>query len=162
MVAWLLESIGIRFAVFSVGQGARGFFPSHAVAFKGDAVGIVDDTVEDGVGDGRLTDHVVPLGDGQLGSDHGRFAPVALFEDFQEIEALLIIERVGAPIVVCGRPLWQALFDTSNDLVGSIVCPAFGAECLSPLALMKSDDQEPHQGYELCAQTTGRVFPGLR
>jgi hypothetical protein len=27
------------------------------------------------------------------------FAPVALFEDFQEIEALLIIERVGAPVV---------------------------------------------------------------
>ena len=99
MVAWLLESIGIRFAVFRLRQGACGFFPSHAVAFEGDAVGIVDGTVEDGVGDGGFTDHVVPLGDGQLGGDHGRSTPVALFEDFQEIEALLIIERVGAPIV---------------------------------------------------------------
>ena len=57
-------------------------------------MGVVDDAVEDGVGDGGLTDHVVPLGDGQLGGDHGRFAPVALFEDLKEIEALLIIERV--------------------------------------------------------------------
>ena len=49
LVAWLLKSIGIRFVVFSLGQGACGFFPSHAVAFEGDAVGIVDDTVENGV-----------------------------------------------------------------------------------------------------------------
>ena len=51
-VALLLKSVGIRFAVFDVGQGARNFFPSHAVAFKGDTVGVVDDPVEDSIGDG--------------------------------------------------------------------------------------------------------------
>src|SRR5690606_8452596 len=73
--------------------------PSHAVAFESDTVGVVDDAVEDGVGDGWLTDHVVPLGNRQLGGNQGRFSPVAFFEDFQEIETLLVIERVGAPII---------------------------------------------------------------
>ena len=108
MVAWLLKSIGIRFAVFDVGQGARGFFPSHAVAFEGDTMGIVDYPVEDSVGDGRFADHVVPLGNGQLGGNQGRFAPVALFEDFEEIEALLVIEGVGAPVVVRVLPAYFA------------------------------------------------------
>ena len=62
-------------------------------------MGVVDDPVEDGVGDGWLADHVVPLRDGQLGGNQGGFSAVALFEDFQEIEALLVIEGVGAPIV---------------------------------------------------------------
>ena len=53
-------------------------------------MGVVDDAVEDGVGDSGLTDHVVPLSNRQLGGNQSRFAPVALFEDFQEIEALLI------------------------------------------------------------------------
>ena len=60
---------------------------------------IVDNTIEDGVGDGGFTNHVVPLGDGELGGNQCRFAPVAFFEDFQEIEALLIIEGVSAPVV---------------------------------------------------------------
>ncbi|MGY4623853.1 hypothetical protein ACVWY3_001609 [Bradyrhizobium sp. USDA 4486] len=71
-------------------KGARGFFPSHAVAFESDAVGVVDDPVEDSVCDGRLADHVVPLRNGQLGGNQGRFAPIALFEDFEEIKALRI------------------------------------------------------------------------
>ncbi|MDA9481256.1 hypothetical protein XI07_04255 [Bradyrhizobium sp. CCBAU 11445] len=99
MVALLLKSVGIRFAVFDVGQGARSFFPSHAVAFEGDTVGVVDDPVEDSICDGRLADHIVSLGNGQLSGNQGRFAPVALFEDFEEIKALLVIEGVGAPVV---------------------------------------------------------------
>jgi len=58
---------------------------------------VVDDSVEDGVGDGWFADHVVPLSDGQLGGDERGFSPVALLKDFQQIEALLI--AVGAPIV---------------------------------------------------------------
>ena len=97
-VAWL-KSRGINFAVFGVGQGGCGFSLSHAVAFEADAVGIVDDAVQDGIGDGGFANHVVPLGDRQLGGDEGRFAPIALLKDFQKIEALLITQAVGAPIV---------------------------------------------------------------
>jgi hypothetical protein len=60
---------------------------------------IVDNSVEDGVGDGRLADHLVPLSDRQLGCDQGGFSSVALFEDFKKIEALLIIETVSTPII---------------------------------------------------------------
>ena len=102
MVAWLLKSIGIRFAVFDVGQGARGFFPSHAVAFEGDTMGIVDYPVEDGVGDGRFADHVVPLGNGQLGGNQGRFAPVALFEDFEGVSTSGCYTRISRS--VAGEP----------------------------------------------------------
>ena len=51
MVAWLLKSIDTRFA-FST--SARSFFLSHAVAFKDDTVGVLDNSVEDRVRDGWL------------------------------------------------------------------------------------------------------------
>lgn len=41
----------------------------------------------------------MPLGDGELGSDEGGFALVALLEDFQEVQALLVAEAVGAEVV---------------------------------------------------------------
>ena len=44
----------------------------HAVTFEGDTVGVVDDAVEDGVGDDGLADHVVPLGNRQLVRDLGQ------------------------------------------------------------------------------------------
>lgn len=75
------------------------FLPSHAVAFKGNAVRIVDDPIEDCVCDSRFSDHVMPLGDGKLRGDQGRFPAIAFLEDFQQVEALLICERVGSPVV---------------------------------------------------------------
>ena len=111
---------GIRFLVFSVGQ--VGFSLSHTLAFETDPVGVVDDAVEYGVGDGRLTDHIVPLADGQLGGDERGFSPVAFLEDFQQIEALLIVEAVGAPIVEdhkldASEPIdetWEAAIEASH------------------------------------------------
>ena len=52
-----MKSVVIRFAVFDFGQGSRRFFLSHAVTFKGDTVGVVDDPVEDGICDGWLAEH---------------------------------------------------------------------------------------------------------
>jgi len=73
--------------------------PPHAVAFKGDAVSIMDDPIEDRVRDGWFSDHVVPLGHGKLRSDERRFPAIALLEDFQQVEALLICKGVGSPVV---------------------------------------------------------------
>ena len=62
-------------------------------------MGVVDDAVEDGVGDGRFADHVVPLSNGKLGGDQGRFSFVALLEDFEQIEPLLIGQGMGSPVI---------------------------------------------------------------
>lgn len=60
-------------------------------------MGVMDDPVEDGVDDGWLTDHVVPLRDGQLSGDERGLSPVAFLEDFQQNKALLIVEGCGCP-----------------------------------------------------------------
>ena len=51
---------------------------------------VVDDAVENGVGDGRLADHVVPFVDWHLGGDQSRLSAIAFLADFQEVEALAI------------------------------------------------------------------------
>ena len=42
---------------------------AQRLAIEFEAVGVVDDTVEDGIGEGWLADHLVPAGDGQLAGD---------------------------------------------------------------------------------------------
>lgn len=50
---------------------------SHAVALEGDAMSVVNDPVENGVGDGRVCDQVMPSGHRDLGGDQGGLAPIA-------------------------------------------------------------------------------------
>ena len=51
---------------------------SHAVSIECKAVSIVDEAVEDGVGDGRIGDDIVPIFDRHLAGDDGRSALVAI------------------------------------------------------------------------------------
>jgi hypothetical protein len=60
---------------------------AQAFAGKFDAVGVMDETVQDGVGIGGIADDFVPTVDRELGCDHRGAAAIALFEDFQEIMA---------------------------------------------------------------------------
>ena len=62
-------------------------------------MGVVNDPVQDGVGNGGFANHGVPLCDRQLSGDQSGFASVALFKDFEKVKALLIIEAMGAPII---------------------------------------------------------------
>ena len=62
-------------------------------------MGIVDNTIEDGVGDGGFADHGVPGRHGKLGGYQRRFAAVSLLEDFEQVEPLLIVQRVRSPVV---------------------------------------------------------------
>ena len=62
-------------------------------------MGVVDEAVEDGVGIGRIADHLVPFVDRDLAGQDGRAAAVAFFEDFVEIAAGAGIERIEAPII---------------------------------------------------------------
>ena len=57
-------------------------------------MGVVDDAVEDRVGEGGLVDDGVPSLDGQLAGDDDRSGAVAVLDDFHEIAAL----RRGQPV----------------------------------------------------------------
>ena len=80
------------------GQGAR-LVTSHRGTFKGDPVGVVNETVEDGVAEGGIADDVMPVLDGELTGDEGRASSVAVFEDIEKVTALGVVER-GHPEVV--------------------------------------------------------------
>jgi len=55
------------------------------VAGQIDAMGVVDDAIENGVGVGRIADQVVPFVDWDLAGDDGRSAAIAFFEDLEKI-----------------------------------------------------------------------------
>ena len=59
----------------------------------------MNEAVEDGVGIGWIADDFVPTVDGKLRGDHGRVAPIAIFEDFQEIVPGGSIEGLQPPVV---------------------------------------------------------------
>jgi hypothetical protein len=48
-----------------------------------DAVEVVDETIEDGVGVSRIADHGVPFVDRDLAGENGRAAAVTFLEDGQ-------------------------------------------------------------------------------
>ena len=54
-----------------------------------DAVGAMDDAVQDGVGERGIADHLVPAGDGELTGDDQRAGVVAVFDDLQQVALLL-------------------------------------------------------------------------
>ena len=59
----------------------------------------MQEAVADGVGDGRLAEVVVPLGGRELARDDGRAGAVAVLQDFQEVAALLVLDRGEAPVI---------------------------------------------------------------
>jgi hypothetical protein len=62
-------------------------------------MGVVDEAVEDGVGIGRVADHLVPFVDGDLAGEDGRAMAVAFFEDLIEVAAGAGVEGVETPVV---------------------------------------------------------------
>jgi hypothetical protein len=80
-------------------KGAAASDPSHAFSSHVDAVGVVDEAVENGVGQGRIADNFVPLVGGDLAGDDGGTAPVTVFEYLEQIDALSVCEDRQSPIV---------------------------------------------------------------
>ncbi len=62
-------------------------------------MGVVDEAVEDGVGERRIADDLVPLLDRNLAGDQNRRALMAIFEDFEEIALLGLGELRQTPII---------------------------------------------------------------
>jgi hypothetical protein len=73
--------------------------PAHAFAGEFDAVGIVNKTVQDGVGIVRIADYFVPSVYWKLGGSHRGAASIAFLEDFREIMSGGGVERLQSPIV---------------------------------------------------------------
>ena len=59
----------------------------------------MDEPVENGVGDGRIADDLVPAIDRHLAGDDRRPALVAVLDDLEEVAPLIVGERFGSPIV---------------------------------------------------------------
>jgi hypothetical protein len=72
---------------------------AKAVACEIDAVGIVDEADENGVGVSRITDNIVPFVDWELAGDDCLSSTVAFFEDFEEIMPCSGIERFETPVI---------------------------------------------------------------
>jgi hypothetical protein len=85
----------------ATGSGLSAGFAGSPQALSGeiDAVGVMDQAVEDGVGVGGIADQRMPLIDRELAGDDGGAAAVAVLKDLQEVVAGRGVERLEAPIV---------------------------------------------------------------
>ena len=72
---------------------------SHAVSLQDEAMGVVDEPIQDGVGDGRIGDQFVLVLDGELAGHDGGGASMPVVEDLQEITLLVGCERRQAPVI---------------------------------------------------------------
>ena len=72
---------------------------SQTVAFKFDAVSVVNDAAQYCVTESWIRDNVVPLRHGHSTCDQQRSLIVAIIDDFEQIAALVGGERLGSPVV---------------------------------------------------------------
>ena len=62
-------------------------------------MGVVNETVHDGVGVGGVANHVMPGGQGKLRGDDRRSPAISLFEDFEQVVPGAGVERLEAEVV---------------------------------------------------------------
>src|SRR5580765_2589777 len=83
---------------------------AQALAAQFDAIGVVDDPIEDGVGQGGIADEFVPAIDRKLAGDDQRAGVVAILDDLQQV-ALLLGQRGSGPqssrMRRSTRPSWR-------------------------------------------------------
>src|ERR1700730_4199612 len=72
---------------------------SEALSFEVDAVCVVDEALEYGVGDGGISDNFVPAVDGQLAGDDDRTSLISVLDDLEQIAALIGVERLWPPVI---------------------------------------------------------------
>ena len=82
-----------------VKSGTLGGGFAHALALEGDPVRVVHEAIEDGVGDGRIGNRVMPVIDRQLAGHDRRAAVVPILDDLEYVATLLLGERGEAPII---------------------------------------------------------------
>jgi hypothetical protein len=62
-------------------------------------VGVVEESVTDGISQGRVGEVVMPLGRRELAGDDGGAGAIAILEDLQEVAALLILHGGEGEVV---------------------------------------------------------------
>jgi hypothetical protein len=81
------------------GRSQLGSFLSHGISFQIDFVSIVDNAIEDRIGDGGVLNEFMPVIYGKLAGDKSGAKAVAVIDEFQEIAALFCIEFTHSPII---------------------------------------------------------------
>ena len=84
--------------MISLGQWLASFF-SHRFSFQVELVRAVHESVEDGVGEGRVPDDVVPVFDLELAGDHSGADAIAVFGNLEQVAAVLGAELGEAEVV---------------------------------------------------------------
>src|SRR5712691_44413 len=77
----------------SSGVGFGRLLLAQAVALELQAMGVVDDPVEDGVGEGRLADQVVPAVDRDLAGDQGSEEHTSELQSQSNLVCRLLLEK---------------------------------------------------------------------
>lgn len=62
-------------------------------------MGVVDQPVEDGIGERGVADGGVPVFDGKLAGHDGRARAVAVVEHLQQIAPVRVVEHGKAPVI---------------------------------------------------------------
>jgi len=84
-------------------NGCKAVLFGHGFAHGGsvelEPVGIVNDAVQNGVGEGRFSDDLVPFRQAQLGGDQDGGALVSVLDDFDQITALIDISAIWPSVI---------------------------------------------------------------
>src|SRR5262249_56857461 len=67
--------------------------------FELEAVGVMDEAIEDGIGESGLADEIVPGFDGELAGDQRRRATMPILDDLHKIAPLAGVEAVRTEVV---------------------------------------------------------------
>jgi hypothetical protein len=102
-----------------------GFFRwfAQGLAVEGEAVRGMDEAVEDGIGDCRIDDHLVPVIDGELTGHNRRAAAVTIVDDFEQVAALLRGQRRQPPVIE------DQEFDTGEALEEAYIPSIAARQC---------------------------------
>jgi hypothetical protein len=95
----LLCGLRFGFRLLRVSRSIGCFEFAHRWSVQFQSIGVVDDAIQDGVGEAWFADDVMPLVDVELAGDESRAAAVAVFDDLHQIAALVGGEPIRSPVV---------------------------------------------------------------
>src|SRR3954462_8793852 len=94
-----MASFGVWSAVVGDSERVEAALESVGRAVDGQHFGVVEESVEDGGGEGFVAEGVGPFGDGLVGGDDGRAAGVAAGGDLKDAGGVGAIERQIAGLI---------------------------------------------------------------